>query len=60
MNDVYLSLREVAYKLRLSESTLRKILKTDATFPKPYGIHKSRRWSESQVDEWAKNQGVAK
>jgi predicted DNA-binding transcriptional regulator AlpA len=54
MTDVYLSFREVAFKLRLSETTLRKIVKTDSTFPQPYGIGKSRRWSESQIDEWVK------
>jgi predicted DNA-binding transcriptional regulator AlpA len=52
-SDCYLSVIEVAQKLKLCRATIFNLAKKDATFPLQHKFGRSSRWLESEIIAWA-------
>ena len=51
-SDRYLSDRDVAKRYSVQKQTIWRWAKTSATFPKPFKIEGTTRWSSNELDEY--------
>ena len=57
--DRYLRMSELTGKIQLNRRTVYRILKDDATFPRPIYVRpRSPRWSLSAVEAWLRGRQV--